>query len=384
MKDEKMSKVKRKSNRKNSYHPGSKFSKTLLSLTRLGNLKQLFNLAFILIGIIIIVVLVQKIQEYQSLKSNASAGTAKIFFVPESINIPPDGIVKLFATVDKDIAFARIEMLFDHTQVRLTQDIMLTNQKLTRVISKSTPAQANETGKIIIVIALDPTNRTQPPSGTIELANLKFSSITTTPNQSSSISINTANSQMIAITTEPYNLTSQICNIQLNYVAPTPPPTPSPSVENANLIKNASFENNTTTWYEPWQIQTSNGASGTIVKDTKTFKDGQVSAKISSQTITTNWHMQFMQDNISVKSGEKYIISFWAKSQSNRKVEMAIQKVGSPYTQYLNQKVNLTKRWTKYSFTFKPTVSDNNVKLTFMLGDNTRSVWFDKVSISQE
>lgn len=379
-----MAKAKRKSNRKKSHNLGQSFSITLLSWRRQGILKQLFSLFFILIGIVLISILIQKIQEYQSLKSSASAGTAKIFFVPESINIPPDGLVKIFASVDKGLAFARIEVSFDQTQVKLTQDIVLTNQKLTKVISKSTPAQANETGKIILAIALDPANLTQPPTGTIELANLKFSYVSSTPNQSTSISINTTNSQLVAISAEPFNLTAQVCNIQLNYVTPTPSPISSPTVENSNQIKNASFENNTNTWYDPWQIQTSNGASGTIVKDTKTYKDGKVSAKISSKDITTNWHMQFMQDNLSINSGEKYVISFWAKSQSNRKMEMAIQKVGSPYTQYMNQKINLTKRWVKYSFSFIPTVSDNNLKLTFMLGDSKRSVWFDQVYFSKE
>jgi hypothetical protein len=146
-----------------------------------------------------------------------------------------------------------------------------------------------------------------------------------------------------------------------------------------NLIKNPSFENTSGTWYSPWSLGAINGTAATLNRDTGTIVDGSVSARVNVTQTGTNWYVQLYQPNLSISAGRSYKITFWAKSQVAKTVEMAVQKMVSPYTQYLNQKINLTTSWQKYNLTFNPTVSDSNVKLTFMLGNYTGNTWFDSM-----
>ncbi len=174
-------------------------------------------------------------------------------------------------------------------------------------------------------------------------------------------------------------------------IVPTPTPTPTPAQTLAptptappanpgNILVNPSFESSSGIWYDPWWLGVSNGGTGTLNRDTSTAADGAISARVDVPSVTTNWYVQFFQDNLVINAGSSYAISFWAKSDKSKSVNWAVQRVVSPYTQYISPTISLTTSWQKYTLAFNPTVSDSNVKLAFMLADNTGSTWFDGLS----
>jgi hypothetical protein len=159
---------------------------------------------------------------------------------------------------------------------------------------------------------------------------------------------------------------------------PKPTPTPTPTPATTNIMKNASFESGSSPWYSPWWLDVSHGTVATLSKDTSTSADGSVSARINvTKGASSIWYTQFFQDSLPITAGKNYKLSFWAKAQENKSVQLAIQKVESPYTEYSIQTIKVSPTWQKYNLVFTPKVSDSNVKLTFFLSGDTGSTWFD-------
>lgn len=157
-------------------------------------------------------------------------------------------------------------------------------------------------------------------------------------------------------------------------VLPTATPMATPTPEVVNILKNPSLESATS----PWILDASNGTVASLNLDKNLYTDGMSAGRVDVTTAaTTAWYAQFFQDNLAISAGNNYKISFMARSSINKTVQVAIQKVSSPYTQYLNKNINLVTSWQRYTFTFTPTVSDANVKLTFFLGNSKSSTWFD-------
>lgn len=158
----------------------------------------------------------------------------------------------------------------------------------------------------------------------------------------------------------------------------------SPPTQTVNILKNPSFESGNSSWFSPWWLDVSHGTAATLNKDTSVFTDGLTSARINvTKPSSTIWYTQFFQDNLTINANTSYKISFWAKSQVNKSIQVIIQKVKSPYTQYLNKTIKLSTSWQKYDLTFNSTVSDSNVKLAFLLSEYSGSTWFDNFSFTE-
>lgn len=175
----------------------------------------------------------------QSLSVGAAAGVADLFLEPESITMPPDGLVNLWVTTDKQLGFVAVDLAFDPTLIKLSQEITLPTATLQKTIKVSTMAQANTTGKISIVLGIEPTGISTAPTGTFPLANLKFSKNTAISNKLATLTIVQTSSQLVDLGAIPFSLTSKNASFNLNPVAspvatlapsttPTSVPTPTP------------------------------------------------------------------------------------------------------------------------------------------------------------
>ncbi len=185
------------------------------------------------------------INQYQSLSAGASSGTAELFFEPSSLVTPPDSSVGLWVTTDKPLGFASVEINFDNTKLKLTQELTFPTVQFKKMIKQTSMTEANNTGKIAFVIAVDQTTLSSAPSGNFTLASLKFAPKTTLSNQQAALSITTTKVQLVDQGAIPFTVTGKNATFTINPVASTPSPsataqpskTPDPTSTLAPSIK---------------------------------------------------------------------------------------------------------------------------------------------------
>ncbi len=190
--------------------------------------KKYFLLAILLVMVgvttYIANVLIQRSNTYQV---GASAGNALLFFEPQNLSTPPNALVNVWATTDKPVGFVRAEFTFDHTLLRLNQEISLAVPALSRIVKVSTMSEANSTGKVQIHLGIDPAQLSSAPSGSFKIASLSLSPRVTTPNLISQLNMFTSNLQLVDTSAVPFIVSSDRAVISIN---PISSPTPSPSL----------------------------------------------------------------------------------------------------------------------------------------------------------
>lgn len=93
-----------------------------------------------------------------------------------------------------------------------------------------------------------------------------------------------------------------------------------------------------------------------------------------------SWHIQLLQSGFTISSDSTYRLSFKAKSNRNRTMDVVIQRNRTPWTTYYYQTVNLTTTGQSFTLPFYASASDT-VQLTFNLGLDTGRVWIDDVQL---
>lgn len=190
------------------------------------------RVTWVYIGVTVFVVgnilIAQTIRRQQTLtfRSQAAVGQAKIFIQPATQVLSSGSSYQVWLTVDQPISFVHTEITFDPKLLKLTQEVDWVSTALTRNMMMTTMAQANTTGKIIMIVALDPAKKDNPPSGTFQLAALHFMPNTTASNVSAPITFITSALQLVNADAIPFGIVSTGATAQINLV-PTPTPTPS-------------------------------------------------------------------------------------------------------------------------------------------------------------
>lgn len=102
-----------------------------------------------------------------------------------------------------------------------------------------------------------------------------------------------------------------------------------------------------------------------------------------ADTGTESWHIQFNQW-IKLRKGNSYKISFKAKSDEPRSINVKFVQTGAPYGTYFSQTVNLTQNWHTFEFEYThPENGDPVVTLSFELGKEKATViYFDDVTVA--
>ncbi|MGC8901771.1 MAG: carbohydrate binding domain-containing protein [Fervidobacterium sp.] len=104
---------------------------------------------------------------------------------------------------------------------------------------------------------------------------------------------------------------------------------------------------------------------------------------VVQDTGTETWHIQFNQW-VKLRKGNKYTISFKAKADEPRSINVKFVQTGAPYGTYFEKTVNLTKEWQTFVFEYThPENADPVVTLSFELGKGIPTTfYFDDISIS--
>jgi hypothetical protein len=134
-----------------------------------------------------------------------------------------------------------------------------------------------------------------------------------------------------------------------------------------------------------FQTEQNNGATATTTIDATQAATGSRSAKVVVTNATgTDWHLQFKHINFSLKKDSTYIVRFSAKSDQNRTIYASLMRNDAPYTWYGGISINLTTAWQTYQFSVTPSEDINNFgRLTFGLGTQLGTFWFDDISLGE-
>jgi RHS repeat-associated protein len=156
-----------------------------------------------------------------------------------------------------------------------------------------------------------------------------------------------------------------------------------------NMIRNAEFDQSTAQWelFDNTGVGHTSGAT-TLAVVTGAGLSGTNAAFVDvKNTNDENWTLQLRQAlNVRVETGKTYEITFMAKAQSTRTINVALQG-DLTGTDYWNQSINLTTTATTFGpFTFACSDgrvnAESNFNLTYYLAKGVLSdVWIDKVSL---
>ena len=145
-----------------------------------------------------------------------------------------------------------------------------------------------------------------------------------------------------------------------------------------NLVKNGGFEKGAKYWNKTGPYP----AEANFMLTTSDVYSGNSSIFVDVKTPGVNaWDAQLSQGNISLKAGQQYHASFWAKAEkANAQISAAVIN-STNYALYGNKTIQLSTSWTKYGFDFK---SPANAIGSFNidLGGHTGRYYFDEFSLS--
>ena len=158
---------------------------------------------------------------------------------------------------------------------------------------------------------------------------------------------------------------------QISTQAPTPAPTT--PVTGTELIQNGDFSNGTTGWLAGFYETAAGSAS---------VSGGQYHISITNGG-TALWHIQITQGGLSIQNGMTYAVSFDARADGPRTVEVRVGMSADPYTGYSDTLVaDLTTTMSSYSFQFTMTeASDTAARIEFNCGTNSSDIYLDNVSV---
>ncbi len=188
---------------------------------KFGRYSNIFSVFFSIVGVVVLAGLVQTGIKY--IKSRG-ATTPIVKFEYASYTLPSSSAVRVMVDPGgNSIGFVKAEVVFDTTKVRLNQEIV-TSTKLQKKITVTSIVDANTSGKIEIILGLDPANSATAPNSLFELAQLFFTPINTTSNQSSVLSFAPSIMQVVNTSFNSYVPQTVNTNLNINQTNLTPTP----------------------------------------------------------------------------------------------------------------------------------------------------------------
>ena len=168
------------------------------------------------------------IQNNQIIGTQAGEHQASVAFQLASWDLPPQGTFGIWVNSDSPVAASDVELSFDPKLVKMTSEVAI-KTALTRKIKVTSMTEANTTGKISIVLGLDPSMFGNPPLGAFQIADLTFDSNTSSKDVSTKITFTNPGMQIVAVDQSVFNLTTTGTDLAINKTSPTPGPTEIPT-----------------------------------------------------------------------------------------------------------------------------------------------------------
>lgn len=149
------------------------------------------------------------------------------------------------------------------------------------------------------------------------------------------------------------------------------------------FIENREFDNELTNW----DLYVQSGSAANVSIDKTWQLSGGKSAFVDVTQIGSppvDWHIQFVQDNLTIEEQKVYEVIFDAKATANRTMAVSLQLNESPWTGYFWQTVDLTTTDSTYTYQFTASTTQlNKIQLYFGLGASLEDVWIDNVQFKE-
>jgi len=127
-----------------------------------------------------------------------------------------------------------------------------------------------------------------------------------------------------------------------------------------------------------WNVYTQSGA--TAIKENSS---GNLDVTISSVG-TEAWHIQLVKNNVQLKAGKKYRVTFTAKAAGQRQISAYTGQSVSPWSSYSGfNSYSIGTDFTTFSYVFDMNVTDNAARLVFDLGQSTSNVSFKSITLEE-
>lgn len=146
---------------------------------------------------------------------------------------------------------------------------------------------------------------------------------------------------------------------------------------NPELVTNSDFETNTT----GWTMSSFSPAAASMTRETSGAPVGSadVRATVTSAS-TAGWQASFQSTTtFSITQGLEHSVTFWAKADHARTIEVILDKLGGGG--YATQLQPLTTEWKRYQIRLVPNTSTTGVNVRFDMANETGSVWLDDVHV---
>ncbi len=151
----------------------------------------------------------------------------------------------------------------------------------------------------------------------------------------------------------------------------------------SNLLLNGGFESGLTDW--SFIVNNDGQAQATISLDTTSFVEGKASAHIDVISVgTADWHVDLEQPGVSLAAGQSYQLTFWARADQPRVINLNSQGGAPNYPNYgLSSQIAIGTLWKMYSASFVAPVTATDGRIQFFVGDVAGNVWIDGVQLTQ-
>lgn len=149
------------------------------------------------------------------------------------------------------------------------------------------------------------------------------------------------------------------------------------------LLQNAAFNNG----LADWQLEINSPLAKAAVSVSGEPAPRGIPGHVVRFNLTTlgamNWNIQFLQPLLDITSGQPYTVSFWAKADHPRLINLSANQDSKPWGGLgLARSLPITTKWRRYSFVFMASNTlPGHGRLSFILGDSLGTVDLAGVSL---
>lgn len=146
------------------------------------------------------------------------------------------------------------------------------------------------------------------------------------------------------------------------------------------MLTNGSFTNG----LNGWSLERHAGAQAVATQSTNAPTGYTHSVQIQITTPgTAGWHVQLAQSGLRVEGGKLYTLSFWARADANRPLNVTVAMAQDPWQALAPwNAVSLSTTWRRYEFTLLISQTYTNARVIFSnMGLQRGTYWITGVSL---
>ena len=146
------------------------------------------------------------------------------------------------------------------------------------------------------------------------------------------------------------------------------------------MLTNGNFASG---FVSPWSFQVISPAAASKLVLTNAAPDGGSALEVNVITNdAVSWYVQYYQTNLHVTNGQPYTVTFWAKTELARSLDLNLMQQSSPYAGLASATVTLSTNWLFHTVVLTPAATENATRMTLSgLASQTGKVWFAAFSL---